>query len=242
MPQYSYHERDYAFGQAMLALHTSIGLTPAGPAVLLGISQRAIDEWENSLNYFKRDSPQYDVRPLNASLSTQYRCKTLVSDEHLGSNVGEASRASPSRNEQRILPLPDFAERSGLLDNGSTPLHAACLRGMPGSHLLALLCQGPRQYKSVFQGMRRPLPELEWGDERHREAWVTWPRPEYRMAFDQRDRCAGWSPPQWPRSGARCAPTSPQGVGRTAPSIPIRGPVRRPVSPSVAYQTRPLSR
>ena len=42
MPRHSYHERDYAFGQLMLKLRTSIGLTQAGLAALLGVSFRAV--------------------------------------------------------------------------------------------------------------------------------------------------------------------------------------------------------
>ena len=41
MKRYSYRERDYAFGQAMMTLRTSIGLTQAGLADLLGVSRRA---------------------------------------------------------------------------------------------------------------------------------------------------------------------------------------------------------
>jgi len=40
----SYRERDYAFGQAMLTLRTTIGLTQAGLADLLGLSRRAVAE------------------------------------------------------------------------------------------------------------------------------------------------------------------------------------------------------
>ena len=39
MTRHSYRERDYAFGQVMLKLRTSIGLTQAGLAHLLALSQ-----------------------------------------------------------------------------------------------------------------------------------------------------------------------------------------------------------
>ena len=42
MKRSSYGERDYAFGQAMLSLRTSLGLTQAGLADLLGVSRRAV--------------------------------------------------------------------------------------------------------------------------------------------------------------------------------------------------------
>jgi hypothetical protein len=46
MNRSTYGERDYAFGQAMLTLRTSIGLTQAGLADLLHVSRRAVGEWE----------------------------------------------------------------------------------------------------------------------------------------------------------------------------------------------------
>jgi transcriptional regulator with XRE-family HTH domain len=42
--RYSYSERDYAFGQLILTLRTTIGLTQAGLAELLGVSRRAVAE------------------------------------------------------------------------------------------------------------------------------------------------------------------------------------------------------
>ncbi len=50
-----YGERDYAFGQAMLTLRTSIGLTQAGLAEHLGVSRRAVAEWEAGLSYPKAE-------------------------------------------------------------------------------------------------------------------------------------------------------------------------------------------
>jgi len=51
--RYSYRERDYAFGQMMLTLRTSIGLTQVGLADLLGVSRRAVAEWEAGSSYPK---------------------------------------------------------------------------------------------------------------------------------------------------------------------------------------------
>jgi transcriptional regulator with XRE-family HTH domain len=47
----SYRERDYAFGQLMLTLHTCIGLTQAGLAERLGVSRRTVAHWEGGLSY-----------------------------------------------------------------------------------------------------------------------------------------------------------------------------------------------
>ena len=51
MPRHSYREHDYAFGQAMFKLRTSIGLTQASLAGLLGVSRRTVGEWEGGLTY-----------------------------------------------------------------------------------------------------------------------------------------------------------------------------------------------
>ena len=61
MPRHSYRERDYTFGQAMLTLRTSIGLTQAGLAALLGISRRAVAEWEGGSNYPKEEHLQHFI-------------------------------------------------------------------------------------------------------------------------------------------------------------------------------------
>jgi transcriptional regulator with XRE-family HTH domain len=49
----SHHDRDYAFGEAILTLRLKIGLTQAGLAHLLGISRRALGAWEAGSSYPK---------------------------------------------------------------------------------------------------------------------------------------------------------------------------------------------
>jgi transcriptional regulator with XRE-family HTH domain len=49
----SYGERDYAFGQLMLTLRTTIGLTQASLGDRLGVSRHAVAEWEGGSNYPK---------------------------------------------------------------------------------------------------------------------------------------------------------------------------------------------
>ena len=58
MPRHSYRERDYTFGQTMLKLRTSIGLTQASLAGLLGVSRRAVGEWETGSTYPKAEHLQ----------------------------------------------------------------------------------------------------------------------------------------------------------------------------------------
>ncbi len=50
-----YGQRDYAFGQMMLTLRTTIGLTQAGLAERLGVSRRAVAEWEGGSSYPKAE-------------------------------------------------------------------------------------------------------------------------------------------------------------------------------------------
>src|SRR5216684_2235322 len=51
----SYRDRDYAFGQAMLTLRTTIRLTQAGLAKRLRISRKAVGLWEAGLTYPKAE-------------------------------------------------------------------------------------------------------------------------------------------------------------------------------------------
>jgi WD40 repeat protein/transcriptional regulator with XRE-family HTH domain len=53
--KYSNSEHDYTFGQLMLTLRTTIGLTQTGLAEQLGISRRAVAEWEASSAYPKAE-------------------------------------------------------------------------------------------------------------------------------------------------------------------------------------------
>ena len=55
MKRYSYCERDYAFGQLMLTLRTTMGLTQAELAQRLGISRHAVAEWEAGSSYPKTE-------------------------------------------------------------------------------------------------------------------------------------------------------------------------------------------
>jgi LuxR family maltose regulon positive regulatory protein len=61
MTRHSYQERDYIFGQVMLKLRSSIGLTQAGLAALLGVSRRAVGEWEAGSNYPKAEHLQHFI-------------------------------------------------------------------------------------------------------------------------------------------------------------------------------------
>ncbi len=55
MKRFSYGERDYAFGQAMLTLRITIGLTQADLAERLRVSRKAISRWEGGDSYPKAE-------------------------------------------------------------------------------------------------------------------------------------------------------------------------------------------
>src|SRR2546430_6499887 len=60
---YSYRERDYAFGQLMLTLRTTLGLTQAGLAEPLGGSPRAVAGGEGGLRHPQTQRPQTVIPP-----------------------------------------------------------------------------------------------------------------------------------------------------------------------------------
>jgi transcriptional regulator with XRE-family HTH domain len=47
----SYHGLDYAFGHTILTLRARIGLTQVGLAAFLGVSRKAISDWERGSSY-----------------------------------------------------------------------------------------------------------------------------------------------------------------------------------------------
>src|SRR5947209_18932171 len=95
MTRHSYRERDYAFGQAMLKLRTSIGLTQAGLAKRLRVSRRAVGEWEAGSNYPKAEHLQHFVE--------------LCVQQHV---------FTPEREEEEIRALWKTAHQRVLLDEG----------------------------------------------------------------------------------------------------------------------------
>jgi WD40 repeat protein/transcriptional regulator with XRE-family HTH domain len=110
-----YDERDYSFGQAILQLRTKIGLTQAKLAALLGVSRRAVGEWEAGKSYPKAE-----------------RLKQLI-------EFGIKQRAFPSGHEaEAIREIWAAAHQKMLLDElwltsllkSSLPLHSSPLAQM----------------------------------------------------------------------------------------------------------------
>src|SRR5437660_2168268 len=91
---YSYEERDYAFGLLIQRLRTTIGLSQAGLGELLGVSRRAVAEWEGGLSYPKAE-----------------RLKQLIA-------LGMQQHAFPAgREEEEIRSLWRAAHQKVLLDD-----------------------------------------------------------------------------------------------------------------------------
>src|SRR5260370_23847446 len=91
--RYSYEERDYAFGLLIQTLRSTIGLSQAALGELLGVSRRAVAEWEGGLSYPKAE-----------------RLKQLIA-------LGMRASAFPDgREEQEIRALWRAAHQKVLLD------------------------------------------------------------------------------------------------------------------------------
>src|SRR5260370_32278949 len=90
---YSYEERDYAFGLLIQSLRSTIGLSQAALGELLGVSRRAVAEWEGGLSYPKAE-----------------RLKQLIA-------LGLQQKAFPAgRKEEEIRALWKAAHQKRLLD------------------------------------------------------------------------------------------------------------------------------
>ena len=127
MPRHSYRERDYTFGQLMLKLRTSMGLTQAGLTALLGVTRRAIGEWEGLLNYPKAHHLQHFLGDLlinhwisrtfetSCAVGTPLPMRLYMASEYTGMPLGT----------DHLLPVPintKLTDNDPLLGVG-LPLH-----------------------------------------------------------------------------------------------------------------------
>src|SRR5256886_2966783 len=139
MKRFFYRERDYAFGQRILTLRTSIGLTQAGLAELLHVSRRAVGEWELGSSYPKA--------------------------QHLQQVMTLAVRASafpPGREAEEIRAFWQAAHQKVLLDE-------RWLQELLGTQRprLASVPPGPvEQTRSSEQVGAQPArgPRVDWGE------------------------------------------------------------------------------
>src|SRR6266446_6885176 len=139
MKRFSYSERDYAFGQIMLTLRTTIGLTQAGLGDLLGVSRRAVAQWEAGSSY-----------PIAE------RLKQLIT-------LGVQQQAFPAgRQEEEIRALWHAAHQKLLLDEAWL---AALLGGSrPALTLLPPVPLAQPQRGEVSAAEPKPAPRVDWGE------------------------------------------------------------------------------
>ena len=134
-----YRERDYAFGQLMLTLRTSIGLTQAGLADLLHISRHAVAEWEAGSSYPRAE-----------------RLKEFLT-------LCVQQQAFPAgREEEEIRALWRAAHQKVLFDE---PWLAALLdRPRPALPLLPAVPLDAPSPGELLAPQPTPGPRLDWGE------------------------------------------------------------------------------
>src|SRR3954452_5834351 len=127
MERLPYRDRDYSFGQKMLTLRTAIGLTQADLAAMLGVSRRAVGDWEAGNKYPKaahlkefiaigvaRDAfpPGHEEEEVRAFWRTAHQ-KVLLDEAWLGSlQPGQhQTQASPPALTSRPMAQPEIVEQ-----------------------------------------------------------------------------------------------------------------------------------
>jgi transcriptional regulator with XRE-family HTH domain len=137
MKRWSYREQDYAFGQQMLTLRMSIGLTQAGLAEFLGVSRHAVGEWEAGESYPKAEH-------LKAFIA-------LALQQHV---------FAAGREEEEIRGLWHAAHQKVFLDE-------SWLQGLlakpPSPRVTALVAQA-RGTEAVSTPQALRGPRVDWGD------------------------------------------------------------------------------
>ncbi len=164
MKRFSYRERDYAFGQAMLTLRTTIGLTQAGLADLLGVSRRAVGEWEAGSSYPKAHHLQHVM-----SLAVRASAFAAGREE-------EEIRAFWKAAHQKVL--LDESWLSALLNQPSPPPSLMSVEEVQGAAVESAPPASPSSVAPASQPGHSPLsvvpagrrvpaargPRVDWGD------------------------------------------------------------------------------
>jgi DNA-binding XRE family transcriptional regulator len=131
-----YRERDYSFGQTMLTLRTAIGMTQAGLAGFVGVSRRAVGDWEAGVKY-----------PSSIHLK-QFIVLALKHEAFQAGHEVEEVKAFWHAAHQKVL--LDDAWLAGLLPYAEAPPALQTAEETSGAaHALAPRLDGPR---------------VDWGD------------------------------------------------------------------------------
>ena len=131
-----YRDRDYAFGQAVLTLRTATRLTQAEMAMQLGVSRKAVGEWEAGLTYPKAE-----------------RLKALIV-------LALGRLAFPAgREEEEIRAFWQAAHQK-------VPIDEAWLAALLAQREVALTSHPPRETSSAAQDLTLTTDRLrvDWGD------------------------------------------------------------------------------
>src|SRR3989441_2022636 len=139
MKRFSYRERDYAFGQAMLTLRTSIGLTQAGLGDLLGVSRRAVAQWEAGSSY-----------------------PTAQHLQHVITLAVQQQAFAAGREAEEIRALWKAAHQKVLLDEQW--LSTLLGRSPPSLSLVARLSVAPVPAQPAVPVRATSGPLVEWGE------------------------------------------------------------------------------
>ena len=155
MKRYSYGERDYAFGQEMLTLRTSIGLTQAGLADLLGVSRRAVAEWEAGSSYPKAEHLKHLI-----ALGVQQQAFPT------GREV-EGIRAFWKAAHQKVL--LDESWLAALLGKQHSPTinrMATTVGTLSGGQVSRFIAGPPQETSGTDHVLPPPAlgPRVDWGD------------------------------------------------------------------------------
>jgi WD40 repeat protein/transcriptional regulator with XRE-family HTH domain len=159
-----YEEPDYAFGQAMLTLRTTLGLTQTNLAQLLGVSRKAVGQWEAGYAYPKTER-------LKALLAFAYQQQVFTSGHeaeeirafwkvaHQKVQINE-SWLSTLLNHQASPPTLVPVEAASGAEVGNAPIPA------PTDGVLASQ-SGQRPLSIEPLGSRAPAasgPRMDWGE------------------------------------------------------------------------------
>ena len=121
MEEVSYGDRDYAFGQVMLSLRSTLELTQAELAGFLGVSRRAVGDWEAGNKYPKADHLK------------QFIALAVKQGAFPAGREAEAGRALWRAAHQKVLLDEDWL--ASLLPQPSPPLASQGGAGTTGAAL-----------------------------------------------------------------------------------------------------------
>lgn len=96
----TYGQRDYTFGQTILSLRTAIGLTQQGLAEMLGVSRRAVGEWEAGSSYPKAEHLKHLI-----ALGIKSQIFSVGQEAQEISNLWKASHQKVLLDEQWLSTL-----------------------------------------------------------------------------------------------------------------------------------------